>query len=129
MANTWLAKSTPLAAPNSPEGFGIIHACEGVYEGECLFTAVFCIFLWMVLDTSIVNCNNAGIQNAEKAITIMAYVDDVVLVFQQDLYGNTLKQFNLVVEKSKCKAWIPDDSTPHPSIQAAESTDGISVVT
>ena len=66
MANTWLAKFTPLAAPNSVSGFGIIHACEGVYQGECLSTAVFCIFLRMVLDTFVVNCSNAGIDNAER---------------------------------------------------------------
>ena len=128
MANTWLAKYTPLAAPNSTSGYGIIHACEGVYHGECLSTAVSCTFLRMVLDTFIAN--------AEKAIAIMAYVDDVVLIFDQELfptvwptYVSTLQQFNLLVEKSKCNAWISDDSTPTVAIQEALGTDGITIVT
>ena len=90
----------------------------------------------MVLDTFIVNCSKAGIANADKAITIMAYVDDVVLVFDQALfsivwptYVSTLQQFNLLVEKSKCNAWIPDDSAPAAAVQEAVSSDGITIVT
>ena len=66
---------------------------------------MFCIFLGIVLDTLVANCENSGIPNAEKSITIMAHVDDVVMVFQQQLlqivwanYVSTLQQFNLVVD-------------------------------
>jgi len=79
-----------------------------------------------VLDTFISKCAAAGIPDAAKCITILAFVDDVVLAFDQNLfavvwpiYVSTLGEFNLLVETTKCKAWIPDDSPPLPSIAEA----------
>ena len=118
-ANTWLPTHTTLISSNAPGAFGIFNSCEGVYQGECLSTAIFCIFLREVIDTFIANCAAAGVANAEKAIAVLAYVDDIVLAFDQSLfatvwpiYVSTLQKFNLLVETSKCKVWIPNGSTP-----------------
>ena len=117
MANIWMAGSTHILAPYSETEFRSIQATEGVFQGECLSTAVFCIFLREVLDTFLLRCLEAGISNPVQTITLCAYVDDVVLVMDPQLfptvwpiYVQTLKDFGLMVETTKCKAWNPSET-------------------
>ena len=114
MANIWLPGETSILAPFNDEQYKQFQAAEGVFQGECLSTAVFCIFLREVLDSFLLKCKEQGIPLPEKSITICAYVDDVVLVVPPDLltqvwpiFVQTLADFNLVVETSKCKVWRP----------------------
>ena len=108
MANIWLAGSTHILAPYGETEFRSIQATEGVFQGECLSTAVFCIFLREVLDTFLLRCLEAGISNPVQTITLCAYVDDVVLAMDPHLFPTvwpiniqTLKSFGLVVEETK----------------------------
>jgi hypothetical protein len=116
MANIWLAGSTHILAPYTETEFRAIQALEGVFQGECLSTAVFCIFLREVLDTFLLRCLEAGIPNPVQTITLCAYVDDVVLALDPalfptvwPLYVQTLKDFGLPVETTKCKTWSPQE--------------------
>ena len=91
----------------------MFSAKEGIFQGECLSTAVFCIFLPDVLDRFIAKLAAKGITNPQKCITILAYVDDLVLAMEQNLFATVwpifiaaLAESNLVVETTKCKAWI-----------------------
>ena len=71
---------------------------------------------------------------------ILAYVDDVVLIIDPadfstlwPLWVDSLKKYGLLVEQTKCKAWVPSMISPLPEAVAAfgpnnVSTSGLTVL-
>ena len=50
MALLWGKEHNSLLIPNGIQCFGELKVTEGVFQGECLSTAVFCIFLRFIVD-------------------------------------------------------------------------------
>ena len=96
---------------------------QGVFQGECLSTAVFCIFLRAIVDQFYTDLGTIKLPQNLRApprelVTILAYVDDVVISchpalfdFVWPLWLKVLSDHGLQVEPSKCKAWIPEETT------------------
>ena len=99
-----------------------------VFQGECLSTAFLCIFLRIVIHQFY-----AALESIEppkdftppprELVTILAYVDDVVLSCHPDLlffvwplWLKILADHGLQGETSECKAWIPQDTVKNSTI-------------
>jgi hypothetical protein len=135
----WRAPFTSLLVPKSIDVVDELEVTEGVFQGECLSTAVFCIFLRSVIDDFFTSLQSklGETVNAKQAVTILAYVDDVVLSFDPahiDVVWNTwvevLAANSLKVEPSKCKAWVPANRDIDHGIQVHVPvvTDGLPVL-
>jgi len=85
MSLLWGKNHNCLLIPDGLQSFGELLVTEGVFQGECLSTAVFCIFLRFVVDvfyTELAKELKGKVPdgtNVKELITILAYVDDVVL--------------------------------------------------
>ena len=120
MSLLWSTEYNTLLVPNGPNFFGQLLITEGVLQGECLSTAVFCIFLRFVVATFYTELAVATKGKVPDAIgirfliTILAYYDDVVLCCQPEhldiiwpLWIKVLKDHSLEVEPKKCKVLVP----------------------
>ena len=122
MALFWKPKHTSLLLPRTPDSLSELEVTQGVFQGECLSTAVFCIFLRSVIDKFYTDVAQLPLplnftQPPRELVTVLAYVDDVVISCDPALFDyiwplwiSTLANHGLQVEPSKCKAWIPVDT-------------------
>ena len=83
MALLWREDHTNIPAPLRRDAYQNFKVTQGVFQGECLSTAVFCVYLrTVVVDflSRIIKLEVNGQQLHSKNVTILAYVDGVVLV-------------------------------------------------
>ena len=74
---------TALYVPNSHSTFALLEVTQGVFQGECLSTAVFCTHLRDAIDTFLAQIKHLfPDQDPTKLVQILAFVDDVVLVVE-----------------------------------------------
>jgi hypothetical protein len=139
----WRSPVTSLLVPRAVDQVDEILVTQGVFQGECLSTAVFCVYLRTVIDAfytalqaKLPVCPD-GTGHPRKLVTILAYVDDVVLCFDPsyvDLVWPTwievLATHGLKVEPTKCKAWVPGNFEVDQNIQKfiPVVTDGLPVL-
>ena len=79
-------------------------------------------------------------RDPKNVVQILAYVDDVVLIIDPadfstlwPLWVDSLKKYGLLVEQTKCKAWVPSMISPLPAAVAVfgpnnVSTSGLTVL-
>ena len=120
--------------PNPHSSFALLEVTQGVFQGECLSTAVFCTHLRDAIDTFLAQIQKAfPDQDPTKLVQILAFVDDVVLVVEPGdfsaiwpIWVDSLRKFDLIVEQSKCKAWIPSKISPFPDAVKVFGADNVS---
>ena len=114
--------------PHDLNNFGELLVMEGVFQGEFLSIAVFCIFLRFVVDafyTKLAVAMRGKVLDGtdiRSLIIILAHVD-VLLRCSPDHLGiiwplwiQVLRDHGLELEPKKCKAWIPENQHVDTSI-------------
>ena len=117
-----------------PSSFSQIRVTQGVFQGECLSTSVFCTHLRAAVDHFLHQTSLAfPDRDPKNVVQILAYVDDVVLIIDPadfptlwPIWVASLKKYGLVVEQSKCKAWVPSMISPLPEAVAVFGPDNVS---
>ena len=122
MALLWRNGSTRILAPKDTQNFALFDVTEGVFQGECLSTAIFCIFLHAVVSdfrSRIAQLQHRAKQLRPNEVIVQAYVDDIVLACDPEIlqqvwpaWLSTLKDHGLTVALHKCTAWVPQDKEP-----------------
>jgi hypothetical protein len=92
MSLFWKCPHTELLTPDGPDHLASLSVTQGVFQGECLSTAIFCIFLRDVVDQFFTALSTLELpapfndRPTHSLVTFLAYVDDVVLAFHPDLF-------------------------------------------
>ena len=121
MSLFWGSTHTALHIPDSPSSFSQLKVTQGVFQGECLSTAVFCTHLRAAVDHFLhQTALTFPDRDPKNVVQILAYVVDVILIIDPEdfltlwpILVDSLKKLGLLVEQSKCKAWIPSKITPY----------------
>ncbi len=121
---SWRSGSTPLSLPIGLGQWKTVEVVDGVFQGECLSSAVFCIVMRCVIDEF--NRRAALLPQPLLGAKILAYVDDCVLVapiveFQQAwaLWCCCLQDFGFEVVHAKCSCWLPGAVFTNPLLHCA----------
>ena len=101
---------TPIWIRDSDTTWSCHPVYDGVFHGECLSSAAFCL----CLHTAIQHFRDSLPTHLLPLIYILAYIDDVTLVMPPNtlhiiwpLWQAALATAKLNVEPTKCQAWIP----------------------
>ena len=134
MSLFWGSLYTTLYIPNSHSSFAQLKVTQGVFQGECLSTAVFCTHLRVAIDHCLqqIKCLFAD-KDPTQVVQFLAYVDDVVLSMEPSdllslwpVWVQSLAKYGLIVEQTKCKAWIPSKISPFSDAVQVFGADNIS---
>ena len=83
MSLFWGSTHTTLYVPNSHSTFALLEVTQGVFQGECLSTAVFCTHLRDAFDTFLAQIKLLfPDRNPTQVVQVLAFVDDVVLIIE-----------------------------------------------
>ena len=83
MSLFWGAIRTALYIPNSHSSFALLEVTQGVFQGECLSTAVFCTHLRAAVDDFLLQIKQIfPDRDPTQVVQVLAYVDDVVLIIE-----------------------------------------------
>ena len=112
MSLFWGSIHTALYIPDSHSSFAPLKVTQGVFQGECLSTAVFCTHLRVAVDHFLQQIKELfPDRDPTQVVQFLAYVDDVVLIMEPDdflaiwpIWVQSLAKFGLIVEQSKCEA-------------------------
>ena len=134
MSLFWGSTHTALYVPNSHSTFALLEVTQGVFQGECLSTAVFCTHLRDAVDTFLAQIKLLfPDRDPTQVVQVLAFVDDVVLIIEPadfstiwPIWVDSLRKFDLIVEQSKCKAWIPSKISPFPDAVKVFGADNVS---
>ena len=120
----WRSGPTTMFVQISEEQWERFFVGDGLFQGECLSTAIFCLCMNTVIKLFV----NSLPLEIRKCITILAYVDDVMLHMPPEhvpvvwpLWCAALKKVGLVVEVSKCTSWIPAALVISPELHSIAS--------
>ena len=83
MSLFWGSLYTALYIPNSHSSFAQLKVTQGVFQGECISTAVFCTHLRVAIDHFLqqTKCLFPD-RDPTQVVQFLAYVDDVVLIME-----------------------------------------------
>ena len=134
MSLFWGAAHTSLYVPDSHSSFAQLKVTQGVFQGECLSTPVFCTHLRAAIDHFLHHAALAFPDgDPNSLVQILAYVDDVVLIIDPPdfstlwpIWVESLRKYGLLVEQSKCKAWVPSMISPLPEAVKVFGRDNVS---
>ena len=106
MSLFWGAIRTALYIPNSHSSFALLEVTQGVFQGECLFTAVFCTHLRAAVDDFLLQIKQLFPDiDPTQVVQVLAYVDDVVLIMEPadfaaiwPIWVSSLAKHDLIVE-------------------------------
>ena len=81
LSQLWASGPTTMFAQDSPTSWKIFLVRDGVFQGECLSTAAFCLLMHAVI-LDFYQSIDAAVRNS---VFVFAYIDDVVLVMPPQL--------------------------------------------
>ena len=126
LAQMWQPGPTCMHAQSSPTEWKSFFVSDGVFQGECLSTAVFCL----VMHEAILDFFRRLGSTLAACVFVFAYVDDVVLVFPPteaetvwSTWRAVLAQRGLRLEQTKCRSWIPSATEVLPELNSVVAQD------
>ena len=126
MAQMWQGGASGLLAQCSPTLWEMFFVGDGVFQGECLSTAIFCLVMH---DAILAFYDKIG-PELKEVVFVFAYVDDVVIAFPphhaEKVWGawkEALAERGLMLEQTKCHAWIPSATSVQPALDAVITQD------
>ena len=122
---SWRPGSTSLFVPVGNGLASDFEVKDGLFQGECLATLLFCLVMHEAINTCKEKLLAAGL--SPTSFSFLAYVDDVVLICNQidahHVWGawvSTLHEFGLTVVIKKSASWCPTANSKN-SDEAAPS--------
>ena len=126
LAQMWAPGPTHVHAQDCPTSWRHFLVHDGLFQGECLSTAAFCL----LMQTVIVEFYSLLPPSVAAMVFVFAYVDDVVLVMPPEhlavvwpLWDQCLSRVGLHLEHSKCHSWVPCASVTLPIVDDIVSQD------
>ena len=121
LAQMWQPGPTCMHAQCSPTEWKSLFVSDGVFQGECLSTAIFCL----VMHEAILDFYKRIGPVLAACVFVFAYVDDVVLVFPPSsaavvwaAWREALLHRGLHLEQTKCRSWIPSATEVLPTLNS-----------
>ena len=94
----------------SPSEWKTFFVKDGIFQGECLSTAIFCLVLHDAIEDFFKQLGS----DLAPLVFLFAYVGDVVIVFPPEhahvvwsTWESVLRHRGLLLEPTKCHSWIP----------------------
>ena len=126
MTQMWRGGPTPMHAQCSPSEWKTFFVRDGIFQGECLSTAIFCLVLHDAIEDFFMQLGS----DLAPLVFLFAYVDDVVIVFPPEhahvvwsTWESVLRHRGLLLEPTKCHSWIPSATRITPLLDSVVQQD------